>query len=63
MPASQFAPRPSIEQLLDMQVQALDELIAEVRLGIRSAVHFDSLEERAQAIAGGLRRAFREGER
>jgi len=46
-----------------MQVQALDELIAEVRLGIRSAVHFDSLEERAQAIAGGLRRAFREGER
>lgn len=53
--------RLSIATLLDAQVEALDGLMAEVRLGIRNQRHFDELEERADTIGRGLRCAFREG--
>lgn len=59
MPAVAKPRRPSVEQLLDAQVEALDRLIGEVRGGIRSAVHFDQLEADAGAIGKGLRDAFR----
>lgn len=51
--------RPSLEQQLDAQVDALDNLLSEVRGGIRGPYHFDTLEERAGAIGAGLRAAFR----
>ncbi|WP_375290898.1 hypothetical protein [Qipengyuania sp.] len=51
--------RPSLEQQLDAQVDALDGLLAEVRLGVRNQRHFDELEESAVAIGTGLRDAFR----
>lgn len=49
----------SIEQLLDEQVDRLDRLVAEVRAGIRGPAHYDQLEEQANGIASGLRKAFR----
>lgn len=59
MRTRQPAARPSLEQQLDEQVDRLDRLVAEVRGGIRGPGHFDHLEEEAEAIASGLRRAFR----
>lgn len=42
------------------QVQSdIDELLCEVSAGVRSPIHFEELEERAEAIAGSLRDAFR----
>ncbi|WP_338445936.1 hypothetical protein V5F89_12375 [Pelagerythrobacter marensis] len=55
--------RPTLEQLLDEQVDALDSVMAEVRLGIRNQRHYDDLEERAGAIGAEIRGAFREGRR
>ena len=55
--------RPSIEQLLDEQVEALDGVMAELRAGTRNQRHHDDLEERACAIASGIRGAFRDGRR
>jgi hypothetical protein len=55
--------RPSVDQLLDEQVDALDTLVGEVRRGIRGPAHFDELEERASAIGTSVRAAFREGGR
>jgi hypothetical protein len=55
--------RPSIEQLLDHEVDALDGLIAQVRGGIGNQRHFDELEEQANLIGQGLRDAFRKGRR
>ena len=52
---------PSIEQLLDGAVDALDALMGEVRGGIRGPGHFDRLEAEATRIAGSLRDAFRRG--
>lgn len=52
-------PSPSLEQLLDEQVDRLDRLIGEVRGGIRGPAHYDHLEECAESIASGIRRAFR----
>lgn len=58
------ARRPlSLETLLDIEVSALDGVMAEVRRGIRDAVHFDALEQRVTDIAMGLRAAFREKQR
>lgn len=58
------ARRPiSLETLLDSEVAALDDVMAEVRRGIRDAVHFDALEQRVTDIAMGLRAAFREKRR
>lgn len=51
--------QPSIEVLLDHEVDALDQLVGEVRRGIRSQAHFDTLEEEADGIAGRLRAIFR----
>lgn len=50
---------PSLAALLDQQVDELDALLNEVRLGIRSTRRFDELEEKAGAIADALRAAFR----
>lgn len=53
---------PSIETLLDRELTKFDELMAEVRgSGIRNAVHYDQLEERARSISRGLIDAFRKG--
>lgn len=56
-------PAPSIEQLLDREIDALDQLMADVRGGIRGPEHFDRLEAEATRIAGALRDAFRRGSR
>lgn len=37
----------------------LDTIIADVRAGIRSAHHYDQLEERAQAVTKRIAEAFR----
>ena len=52
---------PTVESLCDAQVDALDRLLAELRLGIRNQRHYDELEEQAGAIGDGLRAAFRTG--
>lgn len=58
------ARRPvSLETLLDAEVAALDDVMAEVRRGVRDAVHFDALEQKVTDIAMGLRAAFREKRR
>ena len=57
------AARPSIEQLLDREVDELDGLLGDVRGGIRNAGHFDELEGRCNAIARRLLVVFRTGER
>lgn len=51
--------RPSLEAQLDEQRSALDELLGEVALGIRSARHYDALEQRAALIARSIPAAFR----
>lgn len=53
----------SLEQLLSEQQSALDDVLNEVSLGIRNQRQFDELEERATAIAAGVRDAFRKGHR
>ena len=53
----------SLETLLDGEVSALDDVMAEVRGGVRDAFHFDALEQRVTDIAMGLRAAFREVKR
>lgn len=55
------ADKPSIETLLDRELTAFDQLMAEVRVGIRNATHYDQLEERARSISRGLTDAFRKG--
>lgn len=52
-----------IERMLDDASARLDELLGEVRAGVRGAEHFDELESRAAGIASDLRRAFRGGRR
>jgi hypothetical protein len=51
--------RLSLEAQLDEQQSELDQVLAEVRSGVRDARHYDELEERAHSIAGGLKAAFR----
>lgn len=51
--------RPSLETELANQQSKLDELLGAVSVGIRDQRHFDELEERAQAIAANITRAFR----
>lgn len=53
--------RPTISQLIDEEVDKLDRLAAEARDGIRSAIHYDQLEEQARGVARGLIDAFRKG--
>jgi hypothetical protein len=49
--------------LLSEQLSALDGVMNEVTLGIRNQRQFDELEERGNAIAAGVRNAFRRGHR
>lgn len=64
MPAHKAPPaRPSLEMLLSEQLSALDGVMNEVTLGIRNQRQFDELEERGNAIAAGVRNAFRRGHR
>ena len=57
---SNHAAKPlSLATLLDHEVSALDEVVADVRGGVRDAAHFDALEQRVTDIAMGLRAAFR----
>lgn len=53
--------RPTIAELLDDQLTEFDELLRDVRGGIRSPEQYDRFEARATAIAGGIRDAFRRG--
>lgn len=55
------APAPTIAELLDDQLTEFDELMRDVRGGIRSPSHFDALEERASLIGQNMRDAFRRG--
>ncbi len=52
-------PKPSVAQLLRIESERFDRLIAEVELGPRDQRQFDALEERAQGISGRIRAAFR----
>lgn len=54
------APPPSLALLIGRESDALDQLLADVNGGIRSAAHFDELEAEAQAIARRLVSAFRQ---
>ena len=54
-------PTPTIAELLDDELTQFDNLMHDVRGGIRSADHFDRLEEKASAIASNIRDAFRRG--
>lgn len=58
MPGRRVTP-PALATLLDREVDALDRLVASVRLGVTSAARFDELEERAQGIGRRIARAFR----
>ena len=53
------APVASLETLLDGAVSDLDDMVGEVRGGVRDQRHFDTLEERASGIASRIRAAFR----
>ena len=55
--------RPSLELLLDREQDAFDDLLREVRAGIRGGSHYDELESRADALATNIRRAFRSRDR
>jgi hypothetical protein len=55
------AQKPTIEQMLDAAGDELDELLHAVRLGIRTAEHYNQLEMRAAVIAKQVRDAFRKG--
>lgn len=59
--ANRAAPAPTIAELLDDQLSDFDDLMREVRGGIRSPDHFDALEERASLIGQRMRDAFRRG--
>lgn len=51
-----------LAQLLRAEIDALDTVLGEIEAtGVRSAVHFDELEERATTAARGVREAFRKG--
>lgn len=51
-----------LAQLLRTQIDALDGVLSEIEMtGVRSATHFDELEERAANAARGVRDAFRRG--
>ncbi len=58
---NRVAPAPTIAELLDDQLSHFDELMRDVRGGIRSPEHFDALEERASRIGQRMRDAFRCG--
>jgi len=51
---------PLVESGLDAAIDALDSLMAEVRLGFRDQRHFNDLEERADQVCKRVRGSFRE---
>lgn len=53
------APR-TIEGRLREEQSAFDELLAEITGGIRSAAHYNQLEEQANVMCDHVRAAFRE---
>jgi hypothetical protein len=53
----------SLETLLDREVEAFDQVMSEVRNGVRGPAHYDELEERVTTIASGMRAAFRKAAR
>lgn len=60
MPAAQSPDQ--LAKLIREQIDALDAVLGEIEAsGIRSAQHFDELEERATLAARGVREAFRRG--
>jgi hypothetical protein len=51
-----------LAQLLRAEIDALDAVLSELEsTGVRSAEHFDALEQRASDAARGVRDAFRRG--
>lgn len=51
-----------LAKLIREQVDLLDGVLSEIEMtGVRSAAHFDELEERATLAARGIREAFRKG--
>lgn len=54
-------PKASLEQLLDAEQSAFDQLMARVRSGALTAPQFDQLEEDANGICSRIRAAFRGG--
>ena len=53
------APRSLQGRMLEEQ-SALDELMGELAIGVRSASHYDELETRVDGICTAMRAAFRE---
>lgn len=58
-PPRPVSTRPDAATRLERQADALDHLIAEMRIGVRDQRHFDALEERASDIAKAVRASFR----
>lgn len=51
--------QPDPAATLERASAELDQLVYDIRLGIRSQAHFDALETRASAIADLIRSAMR----
>ena len=52
-------PGAAVAQQLSPLSHDLDQLLRDLGAGVRSAEHFDELEERGARIATGIRQAFR----
>ena len=61
MQALKLQHQPSLEALLDREVDQFDRLMSEVRAGIAGPAQYDALEERIDGIASRMRAAFRAG--
>jgi hypothetical protein len=62
MPKPEAPPSAGLAQLLRAEIDALDAVLSEIEMtGVRSATHFDDLEERASGAARRVREAFRKG--
>jgi hypothetical protein len=58
-PAKRHQSAPSLYLVLTQLSVRLDQVQAELQMGIRNQAHFDVLEEEVHAIAWALRAAFR----
>lgn len=58
-PPSKSMPGAAVAQQLSPLSHDLDQLLCDLGAGVRSAEHFNELEERGARIASGIRQAFR----
>lgn len=58
---AKIKPRPTIAQLFREELDEADRVMADLEAGIRSAVHYDELEQRVRQLTRGMIDAFRKG--